>query len=162
MKDYIALAERQTGHKIKCIRSDGGGEFWSTEWTRYVSERGIEHVRTPPDAHAQNGRVERVHLTILDGARATLIQSGLPATFWGEAANYTAYTRNRTPCGPQHLVPEDSWRGRQVPLEHMHPFGYNIYFRDHRKPSKVAPRYLEGKLMGYVEGTTTYRVWDTQ
>jgi hypothetical protein len=58
MKDYIALAERQTGHKIRCIRSDGGGEFWSTEWTRYMSEEGIEHIRTPPDAHAQNGRVE--------------------------------------------------------------------------------------------------------
>jgi hypothetical protein len=162
MKDYIALAERQTGHKIRCIRSDGGGEFWSTEWTRYVSERGIEHIRTPPDAHAQNGRVERVHLTVLDGVRTTLIQSGLPATFWAEAANYVVYTRNRTPCGPQHLVPEDSWRGREVPLEHMHPFGCTVYFRDHRKPSKIAPRYLEGKLMGYVEGTTTYRVWDAQ
>jgi hypothetical protein len=127
-----------------------------------VSERGIEHIRTPPDAHAQNGRVERVHLTILDGVRTTLIQSGLPATFWAEAANYVVYTRNRTPCGPQHLVPEDSWRGREVPLEHMHPFGCTVYFRDHRKPSKIAPRYLEGKLMGYVEGTTTYRVWDAQ
>jgi len=35
-------------------------------------------------------------------------------------------------------------------------------YRDHRNPSKLAPRYKEGLLMGYVDGTHNYRIWDTK
>ncbi len=66
--------------------------------------KGIEHIKVPPDAHTQNGRVERVHLTILNGVRTVLTHSGLGPEFWAEAANYIAYTRNRTPYGPEHKV----------------------------------------------------------
>ena len=62
-----------------------------------MQSRGIEHVKVPPAAHAQNG-VERVHLTILNGVRTVLAHSGLGAQFWAEAANYIAYTRNRRPA----------------------------------------------------------------
>ena len=62
-----------------------------------MQSRGIEHVKVPPAAHAQNGRVERVHLTILNGVR-TVAHSGLGAQFWAEAANYIAYTRNQRPA----------------------------------------------------------------
>ena len=85
----------------------------------YMQSRGIEHVKVPPAAHAQNGRVERLHLTILNGVRTVLAHSGLGAQFWAEAANYIAYTRNRTRCGPQHLVPDDSWRNKESRLDHL-------------------------------------------
>jgi len=100
MMTYIARVERQLSCKVKSIRSDNGGEFNSAAWNTYMQSRGIEHVKVPPAAHAQNGRVERVHLTILNGVRTVLAHSGLGAQFWAEAANYIAYTRNRTPCGP--------------------------------------------------------------
>ena len=57
--------------------------------------KGIEHIKVPPDAHAQNGRVERVHPTILNGVRTVLTHSGLGPEFWAEAANY-AHTRNHS------------------------------------------------------------------
>ncbi len=34
--------------------------------------KGIEHIKVPPDAHAQNGRVERVHLTTLNVVRVAI------------------------------------------------------------------------------------------
>ncbi len=49
--------------------------------------KGIEHIKVPPDAHAQKGRVERVHLTILNGVRTVLTHSGLGPEFWAEATN---------------------------------------------------------------------------
>jgi transposase InsO family protein len=54
IKAYIALVERQLGTKVKTLRSDNGGEFTSKEWDSYMHQLGIQHIRVPPDAHAQN------------------------------------------------------------------------------------------------------------
>ncbi len=47
-------------------------------------------------------------------------------------------------------------------LDHLQPFGCQVFYRDHRNPSKLAPRYKEGLLMGFVDGTHNYRIWDTK
>ena len=161
MTSYIAKVERQINHQIKSIRSDNGGEFTSNQWQHYMSQRGIEHVKVPPGAHAQNGRVERAHLTILNGVHTLLSQTGLPAKFWAEAANYIVYCRNRSPS-TNDKVPEELWRGKAVTYTHLQPFGCKAYFRDHRSTSKLETRYKEGLLVGYVEGTVNYRVWDLE
>ena len=126
-----------------------------------MSQHGIEHVKVPPGAHAQNGRVERAHLTILNGVRTLLQQTGLPATFWAEAANYIVYCRNRSPFNGNN-IPEDLWRGQSTHYDHLQPFGCKLYFRDHTSRNKLNTRYKEGILCGYVEGTTNYRVWDLE
>jgi transposase InsO family protein len=69
MTNYTAKVERQLSCKVQTITSDNGGEFTSKQWEQHMLQHGIQHVRVPPDAHAQNGRVERVHLTILDDMR---------------------------------------------------------------------------------------------
>ena len=102
----IARVERQLSCKVKSIRSDNGGEFNSAAWNTYMQSR-IEHVKVPPAAHAHNGRVERVHLTILNGVRTVLAHSGLGAQFWAEL--YIAYT----------LVPDDSWQNKESRLDHL-------------------------------------------
>jgi len=94
--------------------------------------------------------------------RTVLTHSGLPAHFWAEAAAYTIYTRNRVPCGPLHEIPEDKWRNRTLSHQHMQPFGCKAFYPDHKLPSKLAPRYIEGILLGYVEGTHNYRIWDNK
>ena len=51
MKKFIewkALVERQSERKIKCIRSDNGGEFMSTEFVNYLRREGIQHQTTMP------------------------------------------------------------------------------------------------------------------
>jgi len=158
--EYIVLVENQLDCTVKTIRSDLGGEFGSHDLKAHLASRGIEHHQTPPDSHAQNGRVERVHLTILNAVRTLLHDSDLPDKFWGEAANYAAYTRNRVPCGPLKQVPEDLWRNQLSSLSHLQPFGSRAYFRDHMESDKLHVRYREGRLMSYVEGTSTYRIWD--
>ena len=160
IQQYIATVERQTSHKVKTIRSDNGGEFTSKHWSKYIKDNGIQQHFTPPDSHAQNGRVERVHLTIMDGVRTVLCESGLGAEFWAEAAAYICYTRNRTPCGPQKRIPDDLWRQHKTKVKHLQPFGCKVFYRDYNNTSKLANRYSEARLMGYVEGTHNYRVWN--
>jgi hypothetical protein len=42
----------------------------------------------------------------------------------------------------------------------LHPFGSSLWFRNHTETNKLAPRYIEGKLIGYVPGTINYTVLD--
>lgn len=126
-----------------------------------MEEKGIEHVCVPPGAHAQNSRVECVHLTLLNLVRTNLIHAGLPAVFWAEAAAYAAYVRNRAPAS-NGKIPDDLWRRHPVCHDHLQPFGSRLFFRDHRQIGKLAPRYSEGILMGYQKGSHNCHVWDPE
>ena len=46
-KHFHASVERQTGRKLKCIRTDNGGEYIG-EFDAYCKKHGIRHQLTPP------------------------------------------------------------------------------------------------------------------
>ena len=71
---------------MKLLRSDRGGEFTAHSLRSYLQSKGIEHHEVSPAAHAQNGRVGRVHRTILNTVRTLLLDASLPDKFWAEAA----------------------------------------------------------------------------
>jgi hypothetical protein len=159
MTNYIAKVARQLNCKVKMIRSDNGGEFTSKQWENYMLANGIVHVKVVPDAHAQNGRVERVHLTILDDVRTLLLQSGLPPSHWAEAAAYPSYIRNHTPADNKN-TPLNLWYNQKTTVEHLQPFGCKVYYREHHKISKLQPRYKEGRLLSYTPDSHTCRILD--
>ena len=47
-KRYKAEVENQKGRKIKCIRSDRGGEYFSHEFDTFCEEHGVIHQKTAP------------------------------------------------------------------------------------------------------------------
>jgi len=160
LKQFINLAETQTGRKVKSLRTDRGGEFMGNSLGTWLDNKGIQHVTTPPDAHTQNGRVERAHLTLANDMRTLLIDSQLPENFWAEAVAYSTYNRNRVMVNHSGKTPEDIWTGQQTSLDHLLPFGQRLFYRVHQQQSKLQPRYLPGRLMGYQVGSTSYRVYN--
>ncbi|MCI81768.1 retrovirus-related pol polyprotein from transposon tnt 1-94, partial [Trifolium medium] len=46
-KEFHALVKRQTGKKLKCVRSDNGGEHCGP-FDVYCKQQGIAHEKTPP------------------------------------------------------------------------------------------------------------------
>ena len=50
-----AEVENQLGRKIKRVRSDRGGEYFSNLFTSFCEEHGIIHERTPPIHLSQMG-----------------------------------------------------------------------------------------------------------
>ena len=46
-KQFQASVERETGKKLKCIRTDNGGEYLGP-FDAYCKEHGIRHQKTPP------------------------------------------------------------------------------------------------------------------
>eukprot|EP00253_Pinus_taeda_P027958 PITA_27958 len=86
LKSFKALVENESDHKIKCLRSDRGGEFISNEFFDFCEEHGIRKEFSTAKTPQQNGVVQRMNRTVQQMARAMLDEPGTPATFWGEAA----------------------------------------------------------------------------
>ena len=148
--DYIKLVENHCQTTIKTVRSDNGGEFTSARFAALLARNGIEPMPIPADAHAQNGRVERQHLTIFNTVRTLLIHSGLPDRFWGEAASYAVHLRNHLPLSNSSATPMSLWTGKPSrPLLSFQPFGSTVYVRDHTQTNKLKPRYLKATLLGW-------------
>jgi transposase InsO family protein len=58
-KTYKAKVENQLEKKIKRVRSDRGGEYFSNEFDLFCAEKGIIHERTPPYSPQSNGVAEK-------------------------------------------------------------------------------------------------------
>ncbi|GKD29930.1 putative RNA-directed DNA polymerase [Tanacetum coccineum] len=113
-KQFHALVKRQTGKKLKCIRSDNGGEY-IRPFDVYCKEHGIQHQKTPPRTPQLNGLAERMNRTLVERVRCLLLHAGLPASFWGEALNTAVHVINLTPCVPLRFdVPDRVWSGKDV------------------------------------------------
>jgi transposase InsO family protein len=40
--NFKAMVEKEKGVSIKCLRSDGGGKYFSNEFSEYLKEHGIQ------------------------------------------------------------------------------------------------------------------------
>ena len=56
---YMAEVENQLEKKIKRVRLDRGGEYFSNEFDSFCAEHGIIHERTSPYSPQSNGVAER-------------------------------------------------------------------------------------------------------
>ena len=95
-QSFKALVENESDYKIKCLRSDRGGDFTSNEFFDFCEEHGIRREFSTARTPQQNGVVERMNKTVQQMARAMLDEFGTPATFWGEAAYAAIVIPNKT------------------------------------------------------------------
>ena len=57
-KNYHTFIKTQIGNKIKCLRSDNGGEYVNEEFKTYCREYSIHVEYTAPHSPHQNGITE--------------------------------------------------------------------------------------------------------
>ena len=77
-------AEKQSGQKLKILRTDGRCEYNSTVFQKFCEESRIEHEFTAPYTPQHNGLAERRNKTLLDMTRSMLKEKKLPHVLWGE------------------------------------------------------------------------------
>ncbi|XP_059078112.1 uncharacterized protein LOC131067887 [Cryptomeria japonica] len=94
-KAFKELVENEIDAKIKCLRSDRGGEFTSNEFEDFCAEHGIRRQLSATRTPQRNGVVERKNRTIQEMARAMLNESKIADTFWKEAVHTTMYILNK-------------------------------------------------------------------
>jgi transposase InsO family protein len=63
-KTYKILVDNETYLKIKCLRSENGGEFTSKEFIQFCENHGIKRNFSSPTTPQQNGVVERKKRTV--------------------------------------------------------------------------------------------------
>jgi len=150
-REYQAKVERQTGKKIKHLRSDGGGEYTGHSFRNYLAKKGITHWMTPPYTPEHNGIAERANRTITEMVRCMLFDAGLRREFWGYAALTAVHIINRLP-GTTHnnKSPFEIWFGVQPSISHLRVFGGTAY-RHVPAPTqrKLDRRARKCRLVGY-------------
>ena len=159
---YHVMAERQTGKKLMCIRTDGGGEFCNELWNSYCRKFGIVHETTSPYSSQSNGVVERANRTVIEHVRVLLHDSGLPASMWCEVASMVLYLKDFVPSARRpDITPFEDWRSFQPDISHLRPFGCVAYAKIPVEidGGKLSPHSIKCILIGYF-GRDAYRVLD--
>jgi len=160
-KKFKSLVERQSGSKIKVLRSDGGGEYAAPEFSDFCEKEGIVHEFTPPYTPQHNGAAERRNRTLLNMVRCMLKTKKMPNFLWGEAANAATYVLNMSPTRRLKLMtPEEAWTSVKPDVSHLRIFGSMCY----KHVPDALRRKLDDKstpqvLIGYHE-TGGYKLYD--
>ena len=130
----------------------------------YCLDAGILQEKTIPETPQQNGLAERCNRTLLEMARCLLIDSGLPKMIWGAAILHATRIRNLVVRRGEKKCPDDLIRGIKPKLSiiKLSIFGCTVFMRKRdRDVSKLQPKALEGKFVGYTKGDNGYLVYVT-
>jgi hypothetical protein len=159
-KEFKALAEKQSEHKIKVFRSDNGGEFISKGFRRFLKDHGIQRQTSTPYTPEQNGVAERANRTIVEMARSMIHAQHLKLEFWAEAMANAVYIRNRCPTRALvSITPQEAWSGCKPCIAHMRVFGCIAYAMvADAKRGKLDAKGTKCLFLGYCEGTKAYRL----
>ena len=86
-KKWKVMVETETGLKVKCLRSDNGGEYIDGGFSEYCDAHGIRMENTILGTPQQNGVAERMNKTLNEHARSMRLHAGLPKTFWADVVS---------------------------------------------------------------------------
>ncbi|KAH0815912.1 hypothetical protein GEV33_006880 [Tenebrio molitor] len=160
-REYKNFVETQLERKIKAVQSDNGKEYCKKEMDKFFRDSGIQRRLTTVYSPQQNGLAERKNRTLVEAARCMLLESGLPASFWGEAIMTANHVRNR--CISKSIdgdIPYKRWTGKSPDVSHLQIFGCKAYVLDKStNRGKFDSKTVEGIFVGYSDNPKGYRVW---
>lgn len=78
---FRRMVENDSGHQLKCLRSDQGGEYSSIEFIDYCEKHGILRQYSITRKPQQNGEVERKNRILKKMARTMLNEANIPDTY---------------------------------------------------------------------------------
>jgi hypothetical protein len=161
-KTFKARVELESEKKIKCLRTDNGGEYTSDEFDNFCQHEGIKRQFTTAYTPQQNGVAERMNRTLLERTRAMLKAAGLGKSFWAEAVNTACYVINRSPSTAIELkTPMEMWTGKPADYSQLHIFGSPVYVMyNTQEVSKLDSKSRKCVFLGYADGVKGYRLWD--
>jgi transposase InsO family protein len=156
----ILKLERESGLKIKCLRTDRGSEYMSNNMQAWLRDHGIAHQPTTIESSASNGVAERVNLTLMNRVRATLVESNQPRMLWPWALKHVSHALNFIPSGNQTKTPHELLFGSVPNVSHLLAFGAAVaaWTPLHRRVDKLVPYGDLGRFVGYTPSTKIFQV----
>nr|ABA96226.1 retrotransposon protein, putative, Ty1-copia subclass [Oryza sativa Japonica Group] len=157
-KMYKAEVENQLERKIKRLRSDRGGEYFSNEFASFCEEFGIIHEMTPPYSPQSNGVAERKNRTLTEMVNAMLDTAGLSKEWWGEAVLTASHVLNKIPMKHKEVTPFEEWERKKLNLSYLRTWGclakINVPIA---KKRKLGPNTVDCVFLGYAIHSVGYR-----
>jgi transposase InsO family protein len=153
--------EKQTGHFIKKLITDGGGEFVNKNLNNALESFGIQHNISPPYTPQHNGVAERANKTIINMARCMLSQSNLAKEWWGEAVRTAMAVTNCLPSVRRGKVsPIQLMFGKRPNYGVFRPFGCKTWMikPKHLRTTKFDSVSWDGIVIGYSNDYSAYKV----
>ena len=152
-KRFKNEVEKETGRHIKILRSDGGGEYFSNEFSDFLQENGIKRQFTCRYTPQQNGVAERKNRQITEVARCMLNEMKVPLHYWAEATTTAVYLMNRcTTSGIHNLTPEET---------HLKVFGCVCFVHIPQEVrTKMEPRSEKCIFIGYSMEQKGYKCYN--
>ena len=99
---FYTEIQTQFNISIRVLRSDNAREYFSAQFTSFMSHHGILHQSSCAHTPQQNGVAERKNRHLVETARTLLLHSHVPFRFWGDAVLTACYLINRMPSSVLH------------------------------------------------------------
>lgn len=150
-KEFKSKAESDLQKKVKCLRTDNGGEYSSREFAEYLKEYNIRRQLTCPYTPQQNGVAERKNRHLAEVCRSMLHARNIPGRYWAECMKTAADVANRLPQArldfktPFELL----WKMKPT-VSHFRVFGCVCYvFIPNQLRSKFDKKATKCIFVGY-------------
>ena len=78
---FKALIENQTSRRLKAVRSNRGGEFYSGDFKEFCDKHGIKREYTILGTPQQNGVVERQNGSVQQMERSMMNERNISQTY---------------------------------------------------------------------------------
>jgi hypothetical protein len=168
-KVFKAEVENQHNIKIKIVRSDCGGEYYSRHtpygqvsgpFARFLQENGIVAQYSMPGDSQQNGVAKRRNRTLMDMVRSMLSYSMLPISFWMEFLKTVVHILNRVLSKSVPKIPYEIWTDRKPTLNYLHVWGYLAEARIFNPNiGKLDPKTISCHFIGYPDKSKGFRFY---
>ena len=93
-QQFKALVENQSGHHIKILRTDRGGEYVLNGFINFCKTHGIKKQFATWYTPQQNNVYERKNITIMEMACIVMATKHLSNEYWVEAVTTPIYIMN--------------------------------------------------------------------
>ena len=156
---YEAWLSTQHNARIKCLRSDRGGEYLSDEFSAHLKRARTVRKLTVHDTPEHNGVPNDSIKQSLRKSGPCFMTVGYQSS-WAEATAHTVYLKNRTWTRTiNEMTPYEILYGRKPNLSNIQPWGCKVRVHD-TGGSKLDGHSKIGRWMGFDSETRDgYRVY---
>jgi hypothetical protein len=156
------LLENEIGKRLKCLKSDNGGEYCIKDFDDYCSYHGIRREKTVRGTPQENGVLERMNRKIMECARSMRLHVGLPLQFCIGVVDIVVYLINRRPSSSlDGVIPEEAWTGKIVNYYFLKTFGCEAFVHiDKQNRTKLEAKSKKCTFIGYGVNDFGYHLWD--
>jgi hypothetical protein len=161
VKEVVLEIETKTNQKVQVLRSDN--EFRTYSLHKFCKSSGRVQQFTVSHSPAQNGTAERAIGTTMEVVRKVLFGSGMPMSFWTQAAQYATFILNSTPTtSVEEGIPYQLYQGKEPRTQFSLPFGAKVFgfvSAAHRVNQSLGARAIQARYLGPSLDQKGFRLW---